>query len=106
MNYVRELVLSRFIIANSYLISDEFAFNPHKAEFTRNNHGNPQLVDNEGFVYNLHKSDKFTGPLVYWRCTKKSVREGWKCSARATTEGEYIVKRVNLHKHPVEYGNR
>jgi len=85
---------------------DKFAFNSHKAEFTRNNHGNPQLVDNEGFVYNLHRSDKHTGPSVHWRCTKNSVREGWKCTARATTEGEYIVKRVNLHKPPVEYGNR
>ena len=82
-----------FTTANSHLISDNFQL----AEFTTNKHGNPQIVDTEGFVYSKHRA---IGPLVQWRCHKSSKREGWTCTARATTEGEHIVKRIGQHVHP------
>jgi hypothetical protein len=77
----------------SFVISDNFQL----AEFTTNKHGNPQIVDTEGFVYSKHRA---IGPLVQWRCHKSSKREGWTCTARATTEGEHIVKRIGQHVHP------
>ena len=68
----------------------------YKAEFRTNKFGNPQIEDAEGFVYSMHKA---TGHSVQWRCNRRSIKEGWACKARATTEGDLIVKRFGQHQH-------
>ena len=51
------------------------------------------LVDSEGKTYQKHVSKNGT---THWRCSKyKSM----KCHARATTEGNYVIKSVGQHNH-------
>ena len=68
------------------------------AQFTTNNHGNPQVLDQAGFVYSKHRTKN------NWRCQKNSKNEGWTCKARVKTivSGNeiHIVKHVGNHIHP------
>ena len=66
------------------------------AKFTSSAHGNPQLVDSSGFVYNKHKSNE-RRDRIFWICARKTR---YKCTARATTEGDYIIKYLGEHIHP------
>jgi len=77
-----------------YLFSDKFEI----GRFTKNLNGNPQLVDMAGFVYSKHRANSI---YIQWRCQKNY--EGRKCTARATTEGNYIIFRSNEHRHPPLY---
>ena len=65
------------------------------AKFTTSREGNLKLVDAAGYEYTKHSSDP-SGIKIYWRCTKN---KSLKCSARATTEGNYVVKNIGLHNH-------
>ena len=67
------------------------------AMFTPNKHGNPKLLDTLGYSYKRHKSNK-SATRVYWECTKLRAKK-IKCKARATTEGNFIVKHVGEHIH-------
>ena len=63
------------------------------ARFTTSAHGNPMLLDSEGNTYRKNNS---TNERIHWRCSKyKSL----KCPARATTEGNFVVKWVGEHNH-------
>ena len=68
------------------------------AQFTTNNHGNPQVLDQSGFVYSKHRTKN------NWRCQKNSKKEGWSCKARVKTiisgNETHIVKYVGNHIHP------
>ena len=51
------------------------------------------LVDSERKTYQKHVSKN---GITHWRCSKyKSM----KCHARATTEGNYVIKSVGQHNH-------
>ena len=68
------------------------------AKFTTNTKGNPQLVDMAGYEYTKIRNAR-SGVKIYWRCSKyKSL----KCSAKAITEGSYVVRSVGeqcRHNH-------
>ena len=66
------------------------------AKFTSSAYGNAQLVDSSGFVYNKHKSNE-RRDRIFWICARKTR---YKCTARATTEGDYIIKYLGEHIHP------
>ena len=79
-----------FIKTNSNLVPDEFV---EMARFITSAHGNPMLVDSERKTYQKHVSKN---GITHWRCSKyKSM----KCHARATTEGNYVIKSVGQHNH-------
>ena len=79
-----------FTKTNSNLVPDE-SF--EMARFTTSAHGNPMLVDSERKTYQKHVSKN---GITHWRCSKyKSM----KCHARATTEGNYVIKSVGQHNH-------
>ena len=76
------------------LFSDEFEV----AQFTTNSYGNPQLLDMAGFVYSKHFVN--TNNTIQWRCLKRSISEkGKKCTAKATTNGNYIIRFKGTHDH-------
>ena len=75
------------------LFSDDFEM----GKFITREKGNPQLLDTLGYSYNRHKSN-LSKTKVYWRCSQMRL---FKCMARATTEGNFIVKHVGEHSHLV-----
>ena len=50
-------------------------------------------MDMAGYEYTKHNA---SGIKIYWRCCKY---KNLKCFARATTEGNYVVKNVGEHNH-------
>ena len=56
-------------------------------------------MDSAGHVYAKHKSN-WQKTRTYWKCNKTNKFEDWKCLARVTTEGNYIIKYIRDHKHP------
>ena len=74
---------------NSNLFADPFEM----AKFTTSRKGNLKLVDTAGYEYTKQQA---SGIKIYWICSKyKSV----KCLARATTEGNFVIKSVRQHNH-------
>ena len=63
------------------------------AKFTTSREGNLKLMDMAGYEYTKHNA---SGIKIYWRCCKY---KNLKCFARATTEGNYVVKNVGEHNH-------
>ena len=61
----------------------------------KSKYGNAVLVDKLGFIYrsNLKKDTK-----IYWKCRES---EKFKCSARAITEGFYVMSWSGQHSHDV-----
>ena len=61
----------------------------------KSKYGNAVLIDKAGYVYrsNLKKESK-----IYWRCRNY---ERFKCSARAVTDGFYVVSWSGEHAHVV-----
>ena len=51
------------------------------------------LLDSEGNTYRKNNS---IYERIHWRCSKY---KGLKCPARATTEGNFVVKWVGEHNH-------
>ena len=85
-----------FIKTNSNLVPDEFF---EVARFITSAHGNPMLVDSEGKTYTkrtTYKKNSSEKEKTHWKCSKY---QSLKCSARATTEGNYVVKCVGEHNH-------
>ena len=79
------------------------------AEFKTNGRGVVQLVDSAGFAYSKHYGNVNTNSMFWrcekrqssiWKCNKTNKLEDWKCLARVTTEGNYIIKYIRDHKHP------
>jgi len=66
-----------------------------EATFMKSKYGNAVLIDKAGYVYrsNLKKESK-----IYWRCRNY---ERFKCSARAVTDGFYVVSWNGEHSHVV-----
>ena len=74
---------------NSNLFADPFEM----AKFTTSRKGNLKLVDTAGYEYTKQHA---SGIKIYWICSKyKSL----KCPARATTEGNFVIKSVRQHIH-------
>ena len=55
-------------------------------------------MDSLGHVYSKHKCNA-SKTKTYWKCGRRLKLEDWKCPARVTTEGIYIIKRVGEHSH-------
>ena len=67
------------------------------ANFIPSAQGNPMLVDSGGYMYQRHIGRSVTNWYkIAWRCSKH--RRG-KCPARASTEGNYVVKLIGEHNH-------
>ena len=69
------------------------------ARFIATAHGNPMLVDSEGKTYTKRTSylkSSSEKEKSYWKCSKY---QSLKCSASATTEGNYVVRFVGVHNH-------
>ena len=64
------------------------------AHYTTSVYGNPMLVDNEGYTYQKHSQN--TNNVIHWKCSKHK-RGG--CPAKASTEGNFVIRRVGPHIH-------
>ena len=68
------------------------------AKFISRKKGHPRLLDTLGYSYNRHTTGKSNmKKRAYWKC---SQFHSFKCMARATTEGKFIVNHVGEHTHP------
>ena len=75
-----------------------FADSFEMAKFTTNRKGNPQLVDTAGYEYSKNRINA-SGDKIYWICSRHKTL---KCPARATTEGNYVIKSIGQqcqHNH-------
>ena len=79
-----------FLPKYSNLVPDQFF---EVARFTTSAYGNPMLLDSEGNTYRKNNS---IYERIHWRCSKY---KGLKCPARATTEGNFVVKWIGEHNH-------
>ena len=75
-----------------------FADNFEMGKFISSKRGHPYLLDTSGYSYSRHKSNH-SATRVYWKCSQVYTA---KCTARATTEGSFIVDHVGEHTHLTE----
>ena len=69
-------------------------------EFIRSKKGNHLLKDELGYTYSLDKARK--SGMMYWRCTKYSIKTG-SCKAKIRTLNElFIARSENGHNHLAE----
>ena len=58
------------------------------------------LLDENGYIYSCYR--KFQG-RNYWRC--KSHKKHFKCTGRAVTQSNQLVKIAGLHTHSSNFTN-
>lgn len=63
--------------------------------FIESKYGNSLLLDSAGYVYRINRK---RNRKIYWVCRETRIK-GFKCPAKATTNGIYITNLSEKHNH-------